>query len=362
MNNPKIKLPSIATHLILRRAIAVVLDTIAVGFLYLVLWLGISRTGFSADIQSPLPALPALPGIAPLALLIAYYVLFEGAFGTSPGKLVTGLRIVDRTTLGKPKFAQALIRNLLRPVDAIVGYVVAGIVASSSTYRQRIGDHAAGTIVVDARFRQQIQDAEGRHRRDQAGARAEHQVSHELSKLADFDGEYYVWNDLKEDYVGNIDHLVVGASGITIVETKSNRGVIRVEDDGPPTVNGQPLHRDVLQQIQNQRRAVVRRMGLGDTDPDEVKGFSWLICFARGELAQDLAPNVRRRLATTRDLRGKICSQPREATPEQVRKMAHAVEGMYGREPDHSPSGPREAEPDGPVNEQDPPTQQATRW
>lgn len=356
MNTPEAKLPSTATHLIPRRAIAVIFDTIFVGFLYLVLWFAIWSTSLSVDIQSP------LPGLMPLALLIVYYVLLEWAFGTSPGKLATGLRVVDKATLGKPNFAQVLIRNLLRPVDALVGYVVAGAVASSSTYRQRIGDHAAGTIVLDFRFREQLRAAEGFERRKAAGDRAEHQVSHELSKLAAFDGEYYVWNDLKEDYVGNIDHLVVGPSGMTIVETKSHRGVIRVEREGPPTVDGRPMERDVLEQIQKQRRAVVRRMGLGNTDPEEVKGFSWLICFARGELGPDLAPNVRRRLATTRDLRGKIRSQPREATPEQVRKMAHAVEGMYGREPDHGPSGSKEQKPDGPVGGRDPATRQAPGW
>jgi hypothetical protein len=137
---------------------------------------------------------------------------------------------------------------------------------------------------------------------------------------------------------------------MTVVETKSHRGVVRTEDQGPPTVDGRPLERDVLKQVQNQRRAVVRRMGLGATDPDQVKGFNWIICFARGQLASDLHPNVRRRLATTRDLRGKIRSQPRTATPEQVMSMAHAIEGLYGREPDHSPSGPREPQPDGPVH------------
>jgi uncharacterized RDD family membrane protein YckC len=139
MSLPDNKLPPTATHLIPRRAAAVIIDSIAVGFLYLVLWLGLVGTGISdyiASIQVP------LPGLVPLALLIAYYVLFEGAFGASPGKLVTGLRVVDRVTLGKPTLAQAVIRNLLRPVDALAGYVVAAIVASASTYRKRIDAHS----------------------------------------------------------------------------------------------------------------------------------------------------------------------------------------------------------------------------
>lgn len=323
------------------RAFAVVLDSTLLAFIYTLAWAGIATQYPSQEFGS------AVVLTAAIAILVIYHTLFEAMLGWTPGKLLTELRVVDKATLRKLTFSQALVRNLLRPLDALFGYIVGFVVATSSTYRQRIGDHVARTLVVDAGFRQHLEEAKARQRRQQAGARAEHHVSHELSKLAAFDGDYYVWNDLEEAGIGNIDHLVVGPGGLTIIETKSNRGVVRVEGHEPPTVDGRPLHRDVLKQIQNQRRAVVRRLGFGDVDPDRVSGFNWLICFTRGELSPDLAPNVRRRLATTRDLRGKIRSQPRHTTPEGVQRMAHAVEGLYGREPDHSPSGPRQVQPDG---------------
>ena len=312
MNNPKLILPPNATHLIGRRAAGVIVDSIILSLLYLAAWFGFVNSDLAGYVSSPHPV------IILVVMLIVYHAAFEGGLGATPGKLITGLRVVDQSTLRKPGFAQALVRNLLRPVDVLLGYVVGALVASASTYRQRLGDHAAATLVVDTRFKKYIEEAEDTERRKRAGAQAEQRVSHELGKLAAFDGDYYVWDDLEEAGIGNIDHLVVGAGGMTIIETKSNRGVVHVEGDEPPTVDGRPLHRDVLKQIQNQRRAIVKRMGLGNTDPDEVAGFNWMICFARGELSSGLAPNVRRRLATTRDLRGKIRSQPRHATPEGV--------------------------------------------
>lgn len=339
--SPGIQLRSV--YKVPERTFAVGLDLTALTLVYVFMW-----AAFIVE-ASPGAISRALIVVLGVMVLILYYAIFEAAFSWTPGKLLTGLRVVDKATLGKPSFLQALTRNLLRPVDALFGYLVGFIVAEASTYRQRIGDHVAGTLVIDCNFREHIREAEGLERRKQAGARAEQRVSHELGKLPAFDGDYYVWNDLYEDGVGNIDHLVVGPGGATIVETKSHRGVVRVEGQGPPTVDGKPLERNVLNQVRNQRRAVARRMGLGDTDPDKVAGFNWLICFPRGELDNGLDPNVRRWLATTRDLRGKIRSQPRTATPEQLLSMARAVEELYGREPDHSPSGPGEADPDGPA-------------
>ena len=78
-----------------------------------------------------------------------YFVLFETlANGRSPGKMVVGLRVVSESgrAIG---FPQALARNLLRFIDALpLGYVVGLSSALLSPHRQRLGDIAAGTIVV----------------------------------------------------------------------------------------------------------------------------------------------------------------------------------------------------------------------
>jgi len=79
----------------------------------------------------------------------AYFVAFEAAWnGTTPGKRVLRLRVVKAG--GYPlSFMDAVLRNLLRTADFLpVGYLV-GLVAMTWDGRfARLGDRAAGTMVV----------------------------------------------------------------------------------------------------------------------------------------------------------------------------------------------------------------------
>ena len=51
-------------------------------------------------------------------------------------------------TGSKAGFGRIIGRTLLRPIDAMGGYLVGWLIAVVSTRRQRLGDHAAGTLVV----------------------------------------------------------------------------------------------------------------------------------------------------------------------------------------------------------------------
>lgn len=80
-----------------------------------------------------------------------YPVLFEVLrHGQTPGKAVMGLRVVndDATPIG---WSDSLVRNLLRVVDFLpLGYL-AGVVSMVTTrHFQRLGDLAAGALVVHA--------------------------------------------------------------------------------------------------------------------------------------------------------------------------------------------------------------------
>lgn len=84
----------------------------------------------------------------------AYDVLFE-AFnaGRTPGKRALGLRVVgDR---GEPEsFSMAAVRNILRIVDEYLTVWLGALISMvRSPKTQRIGDHAAGTLVVNERVR-----------------------------------------------------------------------------------------------------------------------------------------------------------------------------------------------------------------
>lgn len=85
----------------------------------------------------------------------AYDVLFETlASGRTPGKRWAGLRVVK--VGGAPVgFLASSVRNILRIIDALPGFYLVGILAVLFTKRnQRLGDLAAGTLVV--RDRKQV--------------------------------------------------------------------------------------------------------------------------------------------------------------------------------------------------------------
>lgn len=78
---------------------------------------------------------------------LAYQLGFEASGGT-PGKKILGMKIVDENG-NPPGFGKALIRNLLRIVDALpFAYLLGIILMASSDQKQRLGDRAAGTYVV----------------------------------------------------------------------------------------------------------------------------------------------------------------------------------------------------------------------
>ena len=96
----------------------------------------------------------AIVGIAaPLLVYIGYDVLFETlASGRTPGKRLTGLRVL-RADGGPEDVVASLIRNVLRLIDGLPLSYVPAIVSILLTRRnQRVGDLAAGTIVVRERI------------------------------------------------------------------------------------------------------------------------------------------------------------------------------------------------------------------
>lgn len=88
------------------------------------------------------------------AVLFGYFIVFEAAWnGQTPGKRLLGLRVVRDG--GYPlDFGASLIRNLIRVGEWVFGYyIIAAISAVLSPENKRLGDLAAGTIVVrDARL------------------------------------------------------------------------------------------------------------------------------------------------------------------------------------------------------------------
>jgi uncharacterized RDD family membrane protein YckC len=82
-----------------------------------------------------------------IALGVGYYIICESATGATLGKRMVGIRVVGEDG-EHVTFGAAVVRNLLRVVDALFFYFVGFISAILSKRGQRLGDRAAHTIVV----------------------------------------------------------------------------------------------------------------------------------------------------------------------------------------------------------------------
>ncbi len=195
--------------------------------------------------------------------------------------------------------------------------------------------------------RREAEERRARARREHAGRKAEQRTHQELEKLTRR-GCYYVFSDLPTLHAGNIDHLVVGPEGLTIVETKANSGTIEAHPAAQGkltiTVGGKPLHRDPVNQIRSQMWDVCLRAGM-KTGPDNTEGMNWVVCFPSGTLGQGLPRGVRVHIATTTDLLTKVRARgPGGAAGERrmdeaaVEAVAWAVSSIYGRPPSASPA------------------------
>ncbi len=83
------------------------------------------------------------------ALSLLYGILTEWLWrGQTIGKRLLGLRVVEASGL-RLRPSQIVIRNLLRFIDMLPGlYLAGGACCVLSARRQRLGDIAAGTIVI----------------------------------------------------------------------------------------------------------------------------------------------------------------------------------------------------------------------
>ncbi len=109
--------------------------------------------GFGNTQMANIPLIPLLVLSSPVLFAIAYFIFFEMIWaGQTPGKRMAGLRAV---ALGGQRigFNESAIRNILRLVDFLPALYTVGIFSVFFTTRyQRVGDLAAGTIVIKERL------------------------------------------------------------------------------------------------------------------------------------------------------------------------------------------------------------------
>ncbi|MDR0381469.1 MAG: RDD family protein [Oscillospiraceae bacterium] len=135
------------------RCLALALDMLFQSLAFLLLFLGFLAAGIYLPEGASLYT--AFLIIAAALLFFVYFIVFEGILhGRTPGKIICKLRVIRRD--GRPLgWAGAAVRNLFRLLDFLpLLYAVGVFTMFLSAESRRVGDFAAGTVVVrDTRAR-----------------------------------------------------------------------------------------------------------------------------------------------------------------------------------------------------------------
>jgi uncharacterized RDD family membrane protein YckC len=138
---------------------AIFIDTMIQWILYIVIILLFTFVPILSNL--PRPSEKWLMAIAVLAIFCTYwgyFALFETLWkGQTPGKRQAGIRVLKVTGREITAF-EAILRNVLRAVDWLPSFYAVGVVTMFlNDKQQRLGDLAAGTIVVHERAEESLQ-------------------------------------------------------------------------------------------------------------------------------------------------------------------------------------------------------------
>ena len=131
------------------RIVAALIDLIPLVVLFLIMaaafgdFGGTEDNGFSVSLTGWAAALWFF-------LAWGYFMIFEGLIATTPGKLLMGLKVV-KLNGERYDWRAVLLRNIIRIIDGAPILYIVGIISIAVTEKnQRLGDLAAGTVVVRA--------------------------------------------------------------------------------------------------------------------------------------------------------------------------------------------------------------------
>ncbi|HUN83277.1 MAG TPA: RDD family protein [Terracidiphilus sp.] len=140
------------------RFIAVLIDTLiwlaAIAVLAVILWMLLPGLGAFSRVSAQWAV--AIYLLALFLLNWGYFTLFEAFWnGRTPGKRIAKIRVIQQSGRAIGLF-ESMARNFIRYVDQIPFFYAVGVIAVFATRRhQRLGDLAAGTLVV----RDRVQEA-----------------------------------------------------------------------------------------------------------------------------------------------------------------------------------------------------------
>lgn len=134
-----------------RRFLGMVIDNaVNIGIMMGLVFVMVSATegpGVRASEGAPAVLMALICGFVALC---PYWIICEGLWAATPGKLMLGMRVTDRT--GAPiGFGRAIGRNLMRSVLTIIpiGGLIDAVFVLMDDGRRSLHDRVAGTYVVD---------------------------------------------------------------------------------------------------------------------------------------------------------------------------------------------------------------------
>jgi len=128
------------------RLVAQIVDGVILFILFFLVGFAMSGS-FTFDYQGA-AASPFLGAYGLITFL--YFVVLEGAMGATVGKKLLKIKVVreDGSACG---FGAAIVRNILRIIDALPFFYIIGIILiARSDKKQRLGDRFAKTVVIKA--------------------------------------------------------------------------------------------------------------------------------------------------------------------------------------------------------------------
>lgn len=160
-------------------------------------------------------------------------------------------------------------------------------------------------------------------RRAAQGARGEERVGAALDTLQA--KGWHVFHDLPLASVGNIDHLLVSAAGVFIVETKSHLGQITVQG-GQLLRNGKPLEKDFLRQAKVQSTALSQILHQRLRQTYYVQP---IVCFSQASMQVPDSRVEHVWVLPLAWLLAELEKQPPRLSPTQAHQVASVIRQLY---------------------------------
>lgn len=158
----------------------------------------------------------------------------------------------------------------------------------------------------------------------QRGAEGESVVG---NLLADFPDDFYIVNDLSTPY-GNLDHLVVGPTGVFVLETKNWRGIVRADGKGELLLNGKPTGKTYVRQFV--RRLMGFREKTVKLEPSLDTYFDGVLVFTSARVEANWGTTGAVKCIREDQLWDYIVEKNfgRKLTKQEVRKIARTFKAM----------------------------------